>query len=251
MSRALIVSHPGHELRAFRWMERHAPQVLVLTDGSGLAGQPRIKSTSRILELAGARPGPIYGRCPDREFYHRLLAGDREYFLDLAAEIARFLESAGIDTVVGDAAEGRETSHDVCRYLVDAACARTAGVSITAYQLSLFGHPDPAPAARPAGALTLRLDAAAQQRKIAAALGYSELAAEIEQARRMFGAAAFAAETLLPATLELGPSGRDGEIPPYERLGEQRVAEGVFRKVIRYREHVAPVREALAAWACA
>ena len=76
-----------------------------------------------------------------------------------------------------------------------------------------------------------------------------ELAEEVEQARRKFGLAAFATETLLPASFKIGSSGQSGEIPPYERYGEQRVAEGVFREAIRYREHVVPVREALAAWA--
>ena len=39
---ALIVAHPGHELRVHHWMELARPLVLVLTDGSGRQGN-RIK----------------------------------------------------------------------------------------------------------------------------------------------------------------------------------------------------------------
>jgi len=34
--------------------------------------------------------------------------------------------------------------------------------------------------------------------------------------------------------------------PPYEGYGEQRVGEGRYREVIRYRQHVLPVLSALA-----
>jgi hypothetical protein len=39
----------------------------------------------------------------------------------------------------------------------------------------------------------------------------------------------------------------DGEAPFYERHGARRVAEGRYRTVIRYREHVRPIAAAL--WA--
>ncbi len=46
------------------WLERERPQVFILTDGSGRAGQPRIASTSRYLEKFDLRPAPdiIHGQ---------------------------------------------------------------------------------------------------------------------------------------------------------------------------------------------
>ena len=59
---ALVVAHPGHELRVHHWLERTAPVVCVLTDGSGANGRSRIGSTLGLLRLAGADAGPIFPR---------------------------------------------------------------------------------------------------------------------------------------------------------------------------------------------
>ena len=75
-----MIAHPGHELRVHHWLEIAAPQVFVLTDGSGHGGVSRLASTTRLLERAGATPGPIYGRFSDRDLYHALLARDWPLF---------------------------------------------------------------------------------------------------------------------------------------------------------------------------
>jgi hypothetical protein len=46
---ALIIAHPGHEIRVHGWLERAKPVVYVLTDGSGRSGQSRLASTARLL----------------------------------------------------------------------------------------------------------------------------------------------------------------------------------------------------------
>ncbi|TIU68722.1 MAG: hypothetical protein E5W25_11970, partial [Mesorhizobium sp.] len=53
---ALVVAHPGHELRVHHWMETAKPLVLVLTDGSGHLGVGRLDRTAEVLAGAGARP---------------------------------------------------------------------------------------------------------------------------------------------------------------------------------------------------
>ena len=78
---ALVVAHPGHELRVHGWLEKARPQVFVLTDGSGPTGSSRLRSTTRVLDRAGATAGCIYGRLADRVFYQALLAGRPEGFL--------------------------------------------------------------------------------------------------------------------------------------------------------------------------
>src|SRR5690348_480507 len=64
---ALVVAHPGHELRVHGWMELAHPIVSVLTDGSGHTGQSRLSSTTSLLAQSGARPGSMYGRFRDVE----------------------------------------------------------------------------------------------------------------------------------------------------------------------------------------
>jgi len=94
----------------------------------------------------------------------------------------------------------------------------------------------------------LRLDPAALDRKLAAAADYPELAAEVENAKQRFGTAQFAIEILEKAD---GPSTYpegSGKVF-YEMHAEKQVAAGLYTDVIRYAEHIAPIREALAAWA--
>jgi hypothetical protein len=73
---ALVVAHPGHELRVHHWLERARPLVLVLTDGSGHTEHSRLQRTTALLERAGATPGRIYGRLSDRDLYRAILSGD-------------------------------------------------------------------------------------------------------------------------------------------------------------------------------
>ncbi len=80
---ALVVAHPGHELRVHHWMERARPVVFVLTDGSGSAHSSRLASTTAVLEQAGARPGSIYGRLSDRDLYRALLDHGSQPFREL------------------------------------------------------------------------------------------------------------------------------------------------------------------------
>src|SRR4051794_29308473 len=51
---ALVVAHPGHELRVHGWIEAVRPLVHVLTDGSGSSGRSRLESTRRVLGPTGA-----------------------------------------------------------------------------------------------------------------------------------------------------------------------------------------------------
>src|SRR5215831_10826926 len=118
---ALVVAHPGHELRVHRWMELTRPLVCVLTDGSGSHGVSRVASTLRVVRQAGAAMGPWQGRVPDAEVYQWLLAGAHGCFRNLVGELADILWSHGIRRVVADAAEGFNPAHDVCRIIVNAA----------------------------------------------------------------------------------------------------------------------------------
>jgi len=63
---ALVIAHPGHELRVFRWLELTQPQVSVFTDGAGRSGESRLPSTTKLLEQVRAEPGTFYGCLSDR-----------------------------------------------------------------------------------------------------------------------------------------------------------------------------------------
>ncbi|HKQ39946.1 MAG TPA: hypothetical protein VJ063_17845 [Verrucomicrobiae bacterium] len=245
MSTALIISHPGHELRVFHWLEQTRPLVLVLTDGSGSANQARIRSTTRILKMVGARAGLVYGVFTDREIYSKILKRSEAILVQMLEELAGTLVDPQIDTVAGDALEGYNPSHDLCRYLINAAvllAGRRTGKVIQNLDFALIGRPDACPAHLLPSAVRLCLDEAALERKLQAAEQYAELKPEVEAALNSVGQDGFRYECLRP--VEHPESFDPPQTPPfYERHGEKRVREGVYNDVIRYREHLRPVAE--------
>lgn len=235
---AVVVAHPGHELVVHRWMELHRPIYFCLTEGSGGAGSPRIESTDRLLKRVGAVHGSIYGRFSDKETYQLLLDGRVDVFVALANELAEELAGAGVTCVAGDAMEGFNPVHDICRGLIDAV-ARRAGIERN-FEFSLHA---------PAGSdgMVIELDPDALDRKIAAAREYRGLRDEVEAALAREGVAAYATERLCPSTRRKKMSEFAVTPPSFEAFGEQRVGEGRYREVIRYRRHVLPVLSALEA----
>ena len=144
---ALVIAHPGHELRVHGWVELARPLAFVLTDGSGHTGQSRLTSTSRLLERAGAARGGIYGRLTDRALYAAILGGDVDLVAGLAGELAQALVDGEIDYVVGDALEGYNPGHDLCRVIIDAAAelAGRAGQRVACLDFPLVGRPNECP----------------------------------------------------------------------------------------------------------
>jgi hypothetical protein len=245
---AVVVAHPGHELRVFHWLERERPLYFCLTEGSGGAAESRMGSTTAVLERAGAVQGGLYGRYSDKQMYRMLLDGRTDVFVQLATEIADALMAAGVESVAGDAVEGFNPSHDVCRFVIDGAVdifRRRTGRPIENREFVLDSRPDDCPEAVRAETMWIRLDDAALDRKIDAALQYPELRDEVQAALARFGRNAFGVECLRPATTTLMIERFERELPIYERHGEQRRREGRYNDVIRYRQHVLPVRAAI------
>jgi hypothetical protein len=239
---ALVVAHPGHELILHHWMERHRPLYCCLTDGSGGGGASRIESTSRLLLRAGAMPGPIFGRYTDREIYRFVLEGRVDIFVALRDELASALLSAEIVAVAGDAMEGFNPIHDLCRALIDAAVSLAevqTGRTMRNDEFAL-DHLVPQP-----GDATIELDADALERKLAAGNDYPEMQREIDWAMGRFGVEHFAAERLRPSTMQRMMDDFAQREPAYERYGQLRVTEGRYRHVIRYQQHVLPLFAAL------
>ena len=118
---ALVVAHPGHELKVFGWLAENAPRVYVLTDGSGANGASRLSSTTRVLGQAGATADEIFGLVSDAEVYRAILGKKAGVFLAIVDQLASSFAEHGIDFVAGDAVEGFNPTHDICRELVNAA----------------------------------------------------------------------------------------------------------------------------------
>ena len=242
---AVVVAHPGHELVIHHYLERRRPLYFCLTDGSGGTGQSRLASTSRLLHGVGAFRGSIYGRFSDKEVYRILLDRRVDVFVDLVNELAGNLIDADIECVAGDAMEGFNPAHDLCRALIDSAVAivgMRTGRFLQNYEFAVHGDP----VADPADALIrLKLDERALERKIDAAMAYREVIGEVHDALDRFGRQAFAVECLRSSSASAMLEQFESTPPAYESIGERRVSEGRYREVVRYREHVLPVISAL------
>jgi hypothetical protein len=245
---ALIVAHPGHELLVHGWLERTSPRVFVLTDGSGRSNQSRLNSTTKIINQAGATRGRIYGRLTDLSVYSAILNHDFALFTKLAQELSEALVDEEIDYVAGDAVEGYNPTHDVCRLVINAAvevASRTRELRVANFDFSVIGQPSACRKKIHAGANCLRLDEDAFARKMAAAHGYTELKAEVDAALSRTPVDAFRVECLHPVDSASGCHRFMKEPPLYEHYGEKQVLTGYYPRVVRYREHIAPLAEAL------
>lgn len=266
----LVIAHPGHELRVHKWLETTCPDVWVLTDGSGRSNQSRIKSTTRVLEAAGAHPGSVYGNLTDVDLYELVLNFDHHEFTSLVDRLANTVINNHIDLVAGDAEEGYNPAHDICRLIVNAAvklAKNSSAARIKNFAFTLMGPPDRRPDRSTSNALTLTLDPVELDRKLSAARSYPELQAEVvaslsgadheafnndpdlaQRVRSLFGTTNlndFRVECLSPVELHNGTLNRD--VPFYEIYGERQVKAGHYKQVLRYREHVLPLALALAA----
>lgn len=65
-------------------------------------------------------PASIYGRFTDVELYELMLRGDAAAVVALMWELVAAFRRDGVDGVVGDALEGFNPSHDLCRFLINA-----------------------------------------------------------------------------------------------------------------------------------
>src|SRR6476660_648029 len=119
----LVVGHPGHELRAYGWIADTRPRVCILTDGGGSANASRLNESVSLLTALGAQIGPICGAWTDRGLYEIILAGQCGSLMRSAEQLANLMIDDRIDTVICDAIEGYNPTHDVCEVLTSAAVA--------------------------------------------------------------------------------------------------------------------------------
>jgi hypothetical protein len=267
----LVIAHPGHELRVHSWLETAQPDVWVLTDGSGRTQRSRIDSTTQVLDATGARRGPVYGQMSDADLYNAVLSFDHTKFTELVDQLAAALIRDNVDSVAGDAEEGYNPAHDICRLVVNTAIRlveRNAKKQIANYDFTLVGAPDRCPNELRTRSLWFNLDDAAFARKLSAARNYPELQREVEaalkgagyetfsddkdlvqRARSTFGVADaidFRVECLRRVNAQTrATTSCNGDAPFYEAYGEKQVRAGHYTQLLRYSEHMLPLAAAL------
>jgi hypothetical protein len=234
-------------LRVWHWLQLAQPVVFVLTDGSGRSNKSRLGSTTHLLRQAGARIGTIFGWMTDVEIYHAILCRDFKFFIGLAEKLSQELHDQEVEYVVGDAIEGYNPAHDLCRLIINLAMViskQRRRMALDNFDFLLSGRPDVYEAQPHSQAITLHLNDKELETKLKAARGYRELQEEIDSTLNDYGSEAFRTECLRPIKYTNGAYDLQ-ETPFYETYGEKQVAAGLYRDVIRYREHMIPLAEAL------
>lgn len=195
-------------------------------------------ATRETIDEMTCTIGPFFGAMTDAAAYRAIMARAAAPFIAAADRLAGCIAVSGLRSIVGDAAQGYNPVHDVCGLVINSAC-KTLGVEN--YELPLVGRPDAAAGA----AVEIYLSDALFRKTLAAACREADLAVDMDEALRTVGAEPCRSEFLHRA-LAAGPSdGLPDETPFYERHGENRVPAGKYSEVLRRREHVLPIAEAL------
>ncbi|HSE84830.1 MAG TPA: hypothetical protein VLJ79_01260 [Candidatus Binatia bacterium] len=191
--------------------------------------------------------GSIFGRFTDAETYAAILQADFSRFTGLTTELAENFRQNGVDYVAGDASEGYNPAHDLCRLVLNAAVGlvnRHTSNHLRNFDFPLTGRPDDCQHKLLKDAIRLDLDDTAFARKVTIAQSYPELLDEVASTVSENGIDAFRRECLRPVC-EFEERYMLEDRPFYERYGERQVAAGVYSKVLRYRQHMFPLAEAI------
>jgi hypothetical protein len=246
---ALVIAHPGHELRVYHWLKLSQPTVFVLTDGSGRTGNSRIQRTTSILQACGADFGTVYGRVTDAGLYDAIIRQDAAYFVGLAAELADCFRRKEIDYVVGDALEGYNPAHDLCRYLTNAAIMSLPqdGKRPENYDVLIGNRNGAGTELNGRRGFSFELEPGPLAEKLQMAQTYTELMTDVQRVLTDEGIESVKTEQL--RYLSDFTFGSSSETPHYEVYGRQQVASGHYRELLTYRDHLRPIAEALRTWA--
>jgi hypothetical protein len=233
---ALLLAHPGHELRLHGLIARTKPFCMILMTGSRSGdSQSRRFASARVLEGLGCSTS--FGAVLDRDFYKIVLQGDIAPFVQWIETIARDLVANRIDRLLVDGWQLYSVSHDLTHVMGRLAAqqaSRLLGRSIEVFHFEVMPGALAGIAEVGAPAAEILLSDAELDAKLRAIENYPEIAAELEAFRQIKMEEAARVESIFrPPGLE--EIIRPPSAPPkYEFYGEQRQAQGIYRDVIRW-----------------
>jgi hypothetical protein len=251
MKAALIIGHPGHELRAFAFIKRYKPDVYILTDGSGSKNDSRLNQSIKVLDNIGAKFQDSLRVFKDKELYSLISGQNSSDIIDYKNSLKQLIVEKDYDMIIGDALEGFNPTHDICRYIINSIALETSTLdfskNILNYDFLLDSAPNILSEENNVGGLSIRLSDEEFQMKFNAAMGYPELKFEVEYALEKFGKEAFSYECFRKVSNPDVISNWNTAKPYYEEFGEKRVAEGAYSNLITFEKHLKPIAKQLLA----
>lgn len=246
MRSALVIAHPGHELRLSAWSRRERPDLIVVAKGArSRLDEGRMAASRALAAETGAQPREPFGAFHDVTLYQWIMAGQVEPFLTLAETLAKAFVARGVGLVVTDGWQNYNPVHDLTHLMARTAAAiaearlgRPLACLDYPVVLGANAHAEPGPEVR---RIALAAREAAWKRGLIAR--FPDISDDVAALVEAVGADAIEVETLhQPPPLEaLIPSGA----PWYESHGRSRVAAGVYDQALTW-AHMRPVVAALA-----
>jgi hypothetical protein len=246
---ALVVAHPGHELRVYDWLMTARPDVHILTNGSRASlTRARREASTELVTGLGCQMRAAWDGVPDSTLYACLLARDHQPFLNWVSRLADDLVARDIDLVIADAWQYYNIAHDLAHLMARVAVAEASArlkrdVLVLEFPVVPAALAPTAPHVKEYCSKSLSARSAETKREVAHRFpGVEGEVAEVEALER--GRAYDVERFYTPAsiaTLCAPPAAK----PPYESYGEARVAAGLYRDVLRW-EHAAPLLRVLA-----
>lgn len=244
---ALIIGHPGHELRAYAFIKKYKPDVFILTDGSGSSNAPRIQQSMKLLASLGAKFQDSIKSFTDIELYNIVLEQNFSEILFYKNSLKDIIIRNDYDIIVGDALEGFNPTHDICRYLINGILSDISvnnnSKTILNYDFVLDSAPNNISLDNNIGGLSLKLSDEEFQMKLNAAMSYPELKYEVDTAIEKYGKEVFLWESF-GRVLDINQISNWNSLRPYyEEFGEKRVNEGSYSSIITFEKHIKPIAE--------
>lgn len=248
----VIIGHPGHELRIYRMLELYHPRLYVLTDGSRLTHHARTYNTIRIIEQTDSKQSNILGRFTDVEMYKIFLTGDTATLKALVDELVDDLILHQIEILIGDAVEGYNPTHDLCRYLINSAAqiiSHKRGTPVLNYDFLLHGRPDLNLGDLAGECIQFQLDDENFEKKYTAATNYPELKRDLDLTIALHGTSPFKIESLRPVKDYSKYISWDTDFPFYETYGRKKIDAGDYTELISFESHILPLAKYLSDYA--
>jgi hypothetical protein len=238
----LIIGHPGHELRAFKFIKDYKPDAVIITDGSGSQHSSRIANSIKILDSLGSRCINLFNPFTDKEIYDFILNENIRAIGKIRDKILNEVLTQGYDLLIGDALEGFNPTHDLCRYIINSVVKNA--IKNISYKLDSVSS-NKSNLISDESVFNFFLSEKEFNEKYTAALNYPELQFELDKAIQLYGKDAFMNEEYeVVEDIEM-ISNWSTPYPFYENYGKEKVRDGIYQHSIEFEKHMKPIAMAL------
>lgn len=244
MKTLLFVGHPGHELLAYKFMTLYKPDVVFLTDGSGSNSESRIHRSIDLVECLGLKTYSPFTPFTDRQIYNLIKSNNIADFLNLKSTLKSFIIKHNYQIIVGDALEGFNPSHDLCRYLINSIVMDLSN-SIKNYEFYQDDITKNNPTTKASGDLLIKLNENEFQEKSNVSKKYLEVRLEVDKFENQYDKELFTQEYFREVKNPETIVSWETKEPSYEKFGRKRVEEGIYNSLITFENHMKVLAEAL------